>query len=324
MPTLLVTRRMSPELAARVQAAVSGRRLSSSRPRSLKGALRLLTLTFLVTALVGGFYLRQQQVEKLEAERVRLLEVLEKAGRGLTRADRELPARVLSIIAFHTTPSYAGDYVAPELRSETRFRDALSVPTLYLRGSRDALARPERVSEIASASSKDAFVLCWLSPPETRSEQALRQKASAALARGKSMQVAAEVERLAPLLQTLPLLGTEWITRVRLAQTSEALRTLRKLVEAAPLAAAVRAAKARQLLLVLDETDTATGPTELDGERAHPARVVLADLTHGEVRLRFRQTLDPSWLSDQARAQYASGIDSCALALDVRHWATGP
>jgi hypothetical protein len=36
------------------------------------------------------------------------------------------------------------------------------------------------------------------------------------------------------------------------------------------------------------------------------------------VRLRFRGDVDPNWLSDGARAQYASGIDSCALAFDLR------
>ena len=47
-------------------------------------------------------------------------------------------------------------------------------------------------------------------------------------------------------------------------------------------------------------------------------RVVLTDLASGELRLRFRHGVDPGWLSDNARAQYASGIDSCALALDLR------
>jgi hypothetical protein len=200
----------------------------------------------------------------------------------------------------------------------------LALPTLYVRGPLDALARPDRLSEVAASSSKDAFVLCLLAPPEARTEKALRLKASAAAAQSKAtLQVSAHVERLAPLLQALPLLGREWADRVRGAETSEALERLAKLVAAAPLTAAARAAKARQLLLVLDETAAATGPTELDGERAHPVRVVLVDLSSAESRLRFRGKVDPAWLSDQARAAYASGIDSCALALDFRHAVSG-
>ncbi|HEY6079771.1 MAG TPA: hypothetical protein VIW29_13240, partial [Polyangiaceae bacterium] len=146
----------------------------------------------------------------------------------------------------------------------------------------------------------------------------LRAKASTAAARGKGMQAAAHVERLGPLLQVLPLMEHQWAQRVQNTESIPALQKLQTLLEAAPFAAGVRAAKARQLLLVADETLTATGPTELDGERTHPVRVSLTDLDNGETRLRFRRTVDPSWLSDATRAQFASGVDSCALAMDIR------
>jgi hypothetical protein len=319
VPTLLVTSRMSPALAARVQAAVSGRH---ARRRPLKAALRLLTFAFVLTSVVGIVHFRQQRVQQLETRRAELLASLEQAGHSLTRTDRELPTRVAAAIALETAPLYAGDLFAQDVRSAAHLTEALSLPTLYLRGPLDALARPERVSEVASGSSKDALVLCLLAVPDARTEKALRAKASAAYAGGKSVEVTAHIERLAPLVQALPLLGREWATRIQVAETPEALQTLQKLVDAAPLAAAVRAAKARQLLLVLDETGAGSGPSELDGERAHPVRVVLTDLTNGETRLRFRHDVDPGWLSDHARAQYASGIDSCALAMDVRAAAT--
>jgi hypothetical protein len=50
---------------------------------------------------------------------------------------------------------------------------------------------------------------------------------------------------------------------------------------------------------------------------------VLSDLTSGQLLLRFRRGVDPSWLSPAARAEYASGIDSCALAFDLREALAG-
>jgi hypothetical protein len=41
------------------------------------------------------------------------------------------------------------------------------------------------------------------------------------------------------------------------------------------------------------------------------------DLRQRKVLLSLRRRVDPSWISVAARAEYASGIDSCALALDV-------
>jgi len=318
VPTFLVTRKMSPALAARVQAAVSGRREPVQRRSSVKALLRLFTFAFVVTSVVGIVHFRRQRAEQLESLRRELLDLQTREAAPLTRADRELSTRVTAAVALHAAPAYLGDEVTRELRGEARLAQALALPTLYLRGPLEGLSQPARLNELAASSSKDAFVLCLIDPPETRSEKALRLKASAAYARGPSMQSTAHVERVAPLLQALPLLARGWRGRIEAAETNASLRELQRLLDAAPLAAAVRSAKARQLLLVLDETSTARGPTELDGERAHAVRIVLADLASGELRLRFRHEVDPSWLSDSARAQYAAGIDSCALAMDVR------
>jgi len=319
MPTFLVTRNMSPALAARVQAAVSGARSGGARRNGrLKAALRLLSVLLVLGAALGSLHVRRERAQRLERERAELLGELSRHASGLGRADHKLPVRVTSAIALEASAVYAGDSIDAELRDERRLSDALTQPTLYLRGALDGLAQPARVPELAASSDKDAFVLCLVAPPETRSEKALRLKASAAYARGPSMAAAAHFERVGPLLQALPLLGRDFRDRVEKAESSAALHTLVELAHAAPLAAAVRAAKARQLLLVLDEAGSPDRPAELDGERPHAARVALVDLDDGRTRLRFRGSVDPDWLSSAARAQYASGIDSCALALDLR------
>lgn len=314
MPTLLVTKNMSPALAARVQAAVSGGRGSeNSRRNPLAGALRVLTFVLVLAAVTGVVQVRRQRAAELEAARASLLEKVRSAATQLSRADLELQGRAQSAIALHATPLYAGDLLAEELRTEQGLHAALSLPTLYVRGPLDGLARPARLTELAASSFKDPLVLCLLEPPDARTEKALRRKAFA-----PSESATAHVERLAPLLQVLPLLGRAWQRRVESAETLEAVGQLQKLYDLAPVAAALRAAKTRQLLVVMDEPGVLKGPTELDGERAHPVRVVLTDLSNGEVRLRFRREVDPSWLSDNARAQNASGIDSCTLAFDLR------
>jgi len=71
----------------------------------------------------------------------------------------------------------------------------------------------------------------------------------------------------------------------------------------------------------MDEAD-GTGPTEL-GERAHHVRVGLVDLDKEELLLRLRRHVDPSWITPNVRAEYASGIDAGSLAGDVRAAVTG-
>ncbi|HEX2875006.1 MAG TPA: hypothetical protein VHP33_27330 [Polyangiaceae bacterium] len=318
MGTLLVTRRMSPELAARVLASVRGQQGGAGRQRLLKALLRFLTVAALISAVGLFFYLRSKNATELSRARSALLSSMLEHSSKLSRTDTELGGRVETAVALHSSATYPGDQISDDLRSEAQLVAALSEPTLYLRGSLDGLSRPARVSELAASSFKDAFVLCLLAPPEARSEKALRAKASAAHAQGPSMQVATHIERVEPLLRALPFLGPAFKARVVAAETSAAVATLRRYFEAAPVQAAVRAAKARQLLLVIDEPSTTKAPTELDGERPHAVRVVLTDLRTGELRLRLRKDVDPGWLSDNARAQFASGIDSCSLALDVR------
>jgi predicted RNA binding protein with dsRBD fold (UPF0201 family) len=76
-------------------------------------------------------------------------------------------------------------------------------------------------------------------------------------------------------------------------------------------------------LLALDEPGDQGGPTELDGERPHSVRVGLVDLSTKKVLLRMRRHVDPRWLSASARAELASGIDSCELALQVHKAVAG-
>jgi hypothetical protein len=319
MPSFLVTKHMSPALAARVLASVSGHHPGQPKAklRPFKAVLRLVAFVVLAGAVAVVLDVRQQRALELEQQRAELLRSIESAGSGLSKSDRELAKRVDAAVAQHAVPAYAGDLISPSLRDDQQLAALLALPTLYLRGPLEMLARTGGVARAALSSFKDAFALCLVDPPEARTEKALLAKARAA-ERSAGAAELAHFERLEPLLQALPLLGPDWTHRVQTAESAATLAGYRKLFEVAPLRAAVRAAKARQLLLVLDEPGDAKVPAELDGERPHAVRVVISDLGSGELALRFRHEVDPSWLSAKARAEHASGIDSCALAVDLR------
>jgi hypothetical protein len=53
-------------------------------------------------------------------------------------------------------------------------------------------------------------------------------------------------------------------------------------------------------------------------------RVGLVDLVADKLLLELRRYVDPAWISATARAEYAMGMDSCALAVDVHAAVAAP
>jgi hypothetical protein len=318
MPTFLVTSKMSPELRARVQASVQGRRAAPGarlKARSIS-LLRVSAVTVLVVLVWTAVALRARAVERLESERRLLVERVERESLGLTERDRRIIERVRPWLEA-ASGSYPGDSVDEALRSSSSLAAVLARPSVYLRAPLASLAGAESLSRAASGSFNDALVLCLIDPPATRSEKALLSRAKSAYARGERARAAAHVERLSDALLGLPFLSREWLARVNAAEDSFALERLDRHFSQAPLAGAKRAAKAELLLFAIDEPGEGAGPTELDGERPHQVRVGLVDLSADKLLLRLRRKVDPSWISNSARAEFASAIDSCGLALDV-------
>ena len=130
------------------------------------------------------------------------------------------------------------------------------------------------------------------------------------------------VHRLGAAVIGLPILSPQWRERVVLAENAGRIDQYRKAFQAAPLASARAAAQADLLLYVIDEPGDARVPAELDGERPHPVRVGIVDLEKRRPLLRLRRPVDPRWLSDATRAEYARGVDGCALAYDIHEAVT--
>jgi hypothetical protein len=322
--TLLVTERMAPELRARIEASVRGRRGNSGRrgkPFALAMLRMALVLTFVLA--IGTFAMaRRRASAELEAERANLLDRFRKEASGLTAEQRSIGERIQGFLE-QGAGQYLGDAVSAELRGPGLVA-ALARPTVYVRGPLQSFTRLSGIRESASSSFGDAFVLCLLDPPAVRTEKQLLGRARSAYAGGERVErVAPHVARLYHALAGLPFLSPSWEERVKTAQKARELQLLRRDFERAPLKGAKAAASAELLLYAMDEPGDRSIPAELDGERPHHVRVGLVDLTQKKQLLALRRKVDPSWLSPGVRAEHAMGIDACSLALDVREEVTG-
>lgn len=319
MPTFLTTRKMPPELRARIEASLHTSRSAPGR-RVAPGVLALLRLLLLCT-VVGLVTLviwwRKAESRAFDVERAALLERVTRASEGLTARDRERFARALEWLLDSNRP-YQGDRVTPDVRDLDALTRVLNRPLVYVRGRLAGFDTRSGIAETASTSFKDAFVLCLLDPPPSPTEAALRRRALDALAGGERADAIAHVERLHTALSGLPLLLPDGAERIEAARDRLELARLESVLQKAPLAAAVRAAKADSMLLVLDEPQSVPGPSELDGTAPHLVRIELVDLERERVLLRLRRAIDPEWISPGVRAEFAGPITSCQLALAVR------
>lgn len=318
--TLLVTDKMSPELRARIVRSVRGRRGEPGRSRVPfgKGLLRATLILTVVALVVAVIVAKRRANAELEAERASMLAKIRRAASTLTADEKRIASRVEEWLV-RSSGAYAGDSVLPELRVAGAFVKTLQRPTVYVRGPVSSFAAAAGVAESANGSFGDAFVLCLLDPPGTRSEKALLGRARSALGGGERVErVAPHVTRLHHALRGLPFLSPAFEQRVVHAEKPRELAVLRRELDRAPLEGAKAAAKAELLLFAMDEPGDRSQPAELDGERPHHVRIGLVDLATRRLLVTLRRKVDPSALTPAARAEYASGIDSCGLALDVR------
>jgi hypothetical protein len=137
------------------------------------------------------------------------------------------------------------------------------------------------------------------------------------------MKVAAHVTRFHTARVGLPFLMPKWEERVRVADNSRDLADLRSALTRVSLKESVHAMKARLLLVAMDEPKEGTGPTEIDGANRHYVRVALVDLETNKVLLQQRKLVDPAWIPNIRRGDYANGINSCELGIEVRAAMTG-
>jgi hypothetical protein len=324
MPTLLTTAKMSPALAARVEASVAGRRGMPGRRFSKPRLVSIVRMGVVLTILsLVSFVALAWRGEKLafEKERATLLAAVQKESATLTPADSGALARIEAWLP-RFGGAYEGDVVAPSLRGAggaAAMAALVARPLVYVRGPLEDFASIEGARRAAGASLKDALAVCLADPPTARTEKALLPKVRAAYGSVAAVeQRTPNMRRLHEAEAGMPLLSPPWSARVVAAKEPKELASLKTELDRAPLARAKQAVRAEVLLVVVDEPGAPGGLTELDGERAHDVRVAFVDLAANQVVLRLRRRVDPSPWSQTARTDFASGLDACALAFDVR------
>jgi hypothetical protein len=316
--TLLTTPKMAPALAARIESSVRGRRNSpgGTAPRVVS-VVRLGVVAAIVLLAWTLVIVRYREHRAIERTRAALLDTVRKHAASLGADEARFVARAEPWLVRLSGP-YEGDLVSGEMRGVEASRAILARPAVYVRGPLASFATPAGIASTASTSVKDAFLLCLVDRPVSRAEKVLLSKVRTAYAGGPLVEDrTANVRRLDDAEVGLPFLQAPWAARVERAEHAVDLARLQRELEKAPVEDAKRAAKASLLLVVMDEPGDGKGPTELDGERLHDVRIGLVDLTSAKVLLRLRKRVDPTWISMNARAQYASGLDACALAVDV-------
>ena len=320
MPTFLTTRKMDPELRARIRASISGRKKgmrSRVGPRMVALA-RFLGVATLFAIVVSAALLRRRAHEELETTRNTLLTDVHQKSAQLTAENFAVVPRADELVAAFARP-YPGDTIEPDLRGSDALARTLARPILYVRGPIGTMGSSQSIALSATVSSKDPLVACLVDPPKLRTEKSMLPKVRAAYARDVNFEKATQsVSRLDDAVTGLPLLSPAWASRVSSAEDLTELAHLRHDFQHAPTDGAIRAAKSELLFVAMDEEGDRKGPTELDGERPHNVRVALFDLTTKRALLRFQRGVDPKWISESARAEYAAGLDGCGLAKDIR------
>lgn len=325
MATFLVTSRMDPALAARVEASVRGKRFDPTKrkPRGLVAFARLAGVLVVVAIVSGVVQHRQRQKRDLEATRASLLAKVNDEAAPVSAANKTFVARATPWL-LAAGKSYEGDVTAPELKTAADFDALLKKPTVYVRGPVAAFASTEAIADAAATSYKDAFLYCLVDPPTASTEKAMLTKVQTAHS-GKTEAQTSSVRRLNEALLGLPFFEPAFAAAVTNAETVDDLGKLRRELERAPLERARKALASSLLVTVVDEPNDPKGTTELDGEHLHWVRVTIVDLGPGsegsataKVVLRRRKQVDPTWISEGRRPQYAGGLDACKLAYELR------
>jgi hypothetical protein len=275
----------------------------------------VLVLAAAVVTTRACLSLRSRETSELDASRSALVTDVRAKAAALGDGGTEVLSRVLPVLA-RSAATGGPDFVAPEIAG-ANLGPALARPSIYVRGPTSSFRDEPGTLAAARTSRKDPFVVCLVDPPASRDEKAILDHTRAVYMGGGEARTRT-VSHLSDAMTGLPYLAAAFAEKARAAKTAQEVLALRRSFEKAPLDAAIAAARAELVIAALDDPGTGQGPTELDGERAHEVRVVISDLVTGRDLVRLRRTVDPAWMSSTARVVYASGMDGCRLALDVR------
>ena len=318
MRTLLTTSRMAPALAERIEASLRrGRSRGAIYSPRWVSLFRFGAAVVILVALASLAWLRHRTSAQLERARSDLLGRAREQRAALTATQQSSVSRALAALSL-ASGAYEGDLVAEALANGPALDGALSRGVVYVRGPLSTFTSDGGIASAMATSRRDAFLLCLLDPPSSRVEGELLEKVRAAYAGFHEGPHAGSAHRLYDADVALRFLSPEWEKQVETAEFERDVAELSGQFARAPIDEGKKAAAANLLVFVMDEPNEPGGVTELDGEHAHSVRVGIVELGSGKVLLRQKKRADPSWISLSKRPRYATGLDACALSLDVR------
>lgn len=321
MPSSLINPKFNPALAARVAASVSGRRMGHKSAKSQRSRTFWLRLGGLVAvsgiALAVVSELRTRARELADAKHA-LLGARSELQQTLTANAKSIGERLSDVIEREASVDH-GAVRHESLDTLTAWDALLARPIVYARVNVDAINPPDRFDAALAESRKDAFVFCLKQPPVDRTEKELLKRVNDAFGRG-SEEFTGNVHRAHDALLSLRLLDPSIDRQIERAEELPLVVHLQHLFDEARLDERLPAVFGEVLIAVLDGPKVANTPVELDGASVHRARLVVVDISreNAQVLLRTHFDLDPGWVSERRRHQYAQSLEGCRMAYDVR------
>jgi hypothetical protein len=320
MPTFLANSKMPQALRSRVESSVRGlRRGHGARvyTETRTALLRFGVAGLLVLVAVVVWRERVERAKRITDAKANLLQARAELRTTLTPNAYTLADRIRLALRRESN-SYTGAFKSDELSRPEDWEALLRRSAIYARLPTDSANQPDRLESLLSESHPDAFVLCLKQPPEDRTEKTLMRRINAA--RTETNEVLVNVRPAFDAVVTTQLLAETYDDQVTQANELESVLELQAMWDRARVEERLPAVFAEVLIALLDEPKLPDTPVELDGATVHKVRVFIADLSRDQEKVLFRGSYDmnPNWVSERRRHQYAQALDSCRIAAEVR------
>ncbi len=320
MPTFLVTSKMSPPLRDRVFASVRGRRVRHVSPAKPRRTALIRTGIVAAIGLLVFAIVRERQLgqAQLDTAKENLLQSRADLRAMLTPSAHAIGERLTRALRLEAS-SYHGPAHHESLRTLEGWDKFLTRPLIYARAEIELLDPPERLEATLSESRVDTFASCLKHPPVDRSEKELMKRVNDTYGAG-AQEFTQNVYRAHDALLSLRLLDPAIDRQIEKADELQPIVHFKQTWEDAHLDARLPAVFGEVFMMLLDEPKTPNTPVELDGASVHGVRVVIVDISreHDQLLLRSHHDLNPSWVSERRRHQYALSLEGCRLAYDLR------
>jgi hypothetical protein len=302
--------------------------------RRLSRGERWVLIAGVALLVLAGLYVMRQRYNVRDRRDALIARSAAEAA-SLSKREAEILDIARGFVLEAASADYPGDSVARELSAPGALDAFLARPGLYVRMALPD-ATPRFFPEAVRSSPKDAFVLCFLTPPETTSDYDLTVITSRALPGTQVFDEATRrVQRLEAVQRGLRVLMPGWATEVREADPKALPAFEYELEQRTPeeIKASKAWAAAAYLMIVIDELPPGmkadAGGTELAESfrtsmlkavhgKPHDARVVIYDIEAKKPVIRARIRVDAEAFGARTGFTEAPAAQDCYLGATAR------